>query len=407
LSRIHASIQGLLVVGVDSVSVATSARKAGYKVYAADYFGDLDLKRACSAIESMVHQKPGKSSGKMRSKFKPETFLKMARRLITKFMIDAIVLSSGLDDNFDMLCELDALAPILGNSPQTIEKVRRKPEVFEELESLGIAHPETAVAENLDEAEAKADEIGYPLVIKPVAGFGGVGVRIARDSRSLQSNFSEVSAFGREVVVQKLIGGVHASISFLSTSKHSTVLTVNEQLLGLPFLFQPQPFGYCGNVVPLRVVDSLFEKCRQIVHTVASHFELRGSNGIDVVISEDGTPYVIEVNPRFQGTLECVERALGINIVESHINACLKGSLPTIEKQPATVSTRLVLYAPNKVKAPDLTTIREARDIPLPASIVEKSEPVCSIVTEGRSRGSSFNSAKKLARSVYSMLSAV
>jgi len=407
LPRIRTDIQRLLIVGADSASVAASAGRAGHKVYAADYFGDLDLKRACSAFESIIHQKPGKSSGKMESKFKSEAFLKMARRLIRRFTIDAIVLSSGLDDDFDVLRELDALAPILGNSPRTIKKVRHTLGFFEELENLGVAHPETAVAENLDEAKTQADEIGYPLVIKRVAGFGGVGVRIARDSRSLQRNFSEVSAFGRRVVVQRLIGGVHASISFLSTAKHSTVLTVNEQLLGLPFLFQPQPFGYCGNIVPLRVMDSLLEKCRQIVQTVASHFELRGSNGIDVVISEDGVPYVIEANPRFQGTLECVERTLRINVVESHINACLKGSLPTVKRQPATFSTRLVLYAPKKAVAPDLTAVREARDIPLPASVIEKGEPVCSIVTDGKRRGSSFNSAKKFARSVYSMLTPV
>ena len=37
----------LLLVGMDLVGLALSAKKAGYSVYAADYFGDLDLRKAC------------------------------------------------------------------------------------------------------------------------------------------------------------------------------------------------------------------------------------------------------------------------------------------------------------------------------------------------------------------------
>lgn len=397
------SIQNLLVVGIDTVSIANSAKKACYKIYAADYFGDMDLRCVCSGFKAIIKQKRGTSCGRMESKFKPEAFLKIANSISEKYKIDAILLSSGLDDDFNILYELNDLAPILGNSPRVIERVRKKPRFFKELKRLGIAHPETAIVKDIDEAKSSAARIGYPVVVKPVRGFGGDSIRTARNFKELERAF-KISFVSEEILVQKFINGLHASISLLATTKDVKTLTINEQLLGLHFLFQQEPFGYCGNIVPLYVADSIFKRCKHITEKIASHFGLQGSNGIDLVISKEGTPYVVEVNPRLQGTLECVERVIGINLVKSHVNACLHGSLPTIKERTSTFCTRLILYSPKRIIAPDLVAFREVRDVPLPECIIEKGEPICSIITEGKNRNFSFQKARKLAKSIYNMV---
>jgi len=392
------------VVGIDIVSIAKSAKEAGYKIYAADYFGDIDLRRVCSGYEAIIEQKRGKSCGRMESKFKTEAFLKMTKSLLQRFKIDAILLSSGLDDYFDVLYGLDELAPILGNPPEVIERVRKKTGFFKELKRLGITHPETEIVKNVDEAKTAAVEIGYPVVVKPIRGFGGLGIRTVQNSNEMERAFFEVSLVAKDVLVQKFINGIHASVSFLVADKDVEVLTLNEQLLGLRFLFQQEPFGYCGNIVPLYFADSVLEKCKSIAEKIALHFGLNGSNGIDLVISKEGKPHVVEVNPRFQGTVECVERVLGINLVGSHINACLYGSLPKIKEKKPTFCTRLILYASKRVIAPNLTGFREVRDVPLPGIIIEKGEPLCSIITEGKNRKISFQKAKKIAKSIYAIL---
>jgi hypothetical protein len=206
-------------------------------------------------------------------------------------------------------------------------------------------------------------------------------------------------------MVQKFIAGIHASISFLATDSGSELLTVNEQLLGAPYLFHQEPFGYCGNIVPLRLADHLLGKYRSITEKITLHFNLNGSNGIDVIISKEGVPYVVEVNPRFQGTLECVNRVLGINLVKTHINACLHFSLPAVKEETSIFCTRLILYAPKRIVAPDLNVFHEVMDVPLPGTIIEKGEPLCSVLTEGKNRKLSFHTAKNLAESVYNMLS--
>jgi len=401
---LKSQIKNLLVVGIDTLSIAKSAKKAGYNIYAADYFGDVDLRRVCSGFKAIVKQRRGKSCGRISSKFKPEIFLKMAKFLSEKYEIDAILLSSGLDDDFNVLYGLNDLAPILGNSPKVIAGVREKSRFFEELKRLGIPYPETAIVKNIEEAKAAAAEIEYPIVVKPMRGFGGASIRIAHNPKEMERAFSEVSLLGKNVLVQKLIEGIHASVSLLVADKDAKTLTINEQLLGLRFLFQQEPFGYCGNMVPLCLANSISEKCGHLTEKIALHFGLNGSNGIDLVISKEGTPYVIEVNPRFQGSLECVERVLGINLVRAHINACLHGSLPSIKEKTSTFCTRLILYSPKRIITPDLTSFRDVRDVPLPESVIEKGEPLCSIITEGKNRNFSFQNARKLAESIYNML---
>ena len=398
------NIRNLLVIGIDVVSLTVSARKAGYQVYVADFFGDQDLKHVCSKSLSIIKQKPEKTCGQMSGDFNPEALLQLARELLKKNTIDAALLSSGLDDYLDVLFELNDLIPILGNHPNVIKKIRDKMNFFQELKRLGIPHPETAIAENYEEAREKSKDIGYPVLVKPSRGFGGVGIRKAQNSKELRQAFRDASFFDEKVLIQEHISGTPASASLISSTNRAITLILNEQLLGLDEVSQEEPFGYCGNVVPLMATRAVTDKCKDIVERIAMHFGLVGSNGIDLVISNDGIPYVVEVNPRFQGTLECVEQVLGINMVKAHVKACLEGILPTIIKKPQVFCTRLILFAPQRSMVPDLTIFEEVRDIPIPRVIVEKGEPVCSIIVEAADRNSSLRKAKAIAKLIRKSL---
>ena len=150
------TLTNLLLVGMDLVGLANSAKRAGYGVYAADYFGDRDLRKVCDGCKSILKQRDGKSSGSIESNFDPNAFLKMAKSLSEKKQMDAILLSSGLDDSFEVLCELNELVDIVGNKPDTIRKIRDRDVFFRELKRLRIPHPYTSVADSLEEESLAA-----------------------------------------------------------------------------------------------------------------------------------------------------------------------------------------------------------------------------------------------------------
>jgi len=399
-SRIH----DLLVIGVDVASLAASARRAGYKVYAVDYFGDQDLRRVCEETLSIVEQREGRSCGRLSLDFNPDALLQLARSLLKKRSIDAALLSSGLEDFPNILFKLFDLVPILGNPPELIQRVRDKEEFFHQLKRLGIQHPETAVAEDFKEARRKSKEIGYPVVVKPIRSFAGAGIRKVKNLREFERAFKEVSLLNEAVLVQEYISGMAASASLISSGQKVSTLTVNEQLIGIRAIGQQEPFGYCWNVVPLSAAKTVVDECRSIAEKIVLHFGLIGSNGVDLVVSEDGRPNVIEVNPRFQGTLECVERVLRMNVVDAHVKVCTQATLPTIPDEISCYCTRLILFAPQRSTVPDLNGFEGVRDLPLPGVIVEKGEPVCSIIAEGASRDSSFKEANKIVKSIVKLL---
>jgi len=396
-------LRSLLVIGMDVVPLALSAKKAGYKVYGVDYFGDQDLKRVCVENRSILQQRAGESCGHL-SDFNPESLPSLARALLRNHKIDAALLASGLDDSPEVLHELNDLIPIVGNAPKVIEKVRDKAYFFQEIERLGAPHPETAVTKSLKEAEYKAKEMGYPIVVKPFKGFGGAGVRKVNGSQEIRRAFREASLLNENVLIQKFITGTPASVTLISSKSGAVSLTVNEQLLGLKEVGQREPFGYCGNIVPLEASSSTIGKCMETARRVVSHFDLLGSNGVDMVVSQEGKTYVMEVNPRFQGTLECVEKVFGLNLVEWHLKACLQGLLPKKVRCPSHFCTRLISFAPQRSGAPNLEKLREIRDIPLPGVVIEEGEPLCSILTEGPTRSSSLKKAKRMANSISRLL---
>jgi len=244
-------IRNVLVIGIDVVSLASSARKAGYQVYAVDYFGDQDLKDLCHKTRSIIKQRAGETCRQLNTNFSLEALIQLTKDLLKSSEIDVTLLSSGLEDSPEVLFELNDLVPILGNPPDVIQKVRNKTKFFWELERLGIPHLETATAKNFEEAKEKSKDIGFPVVVKPSRGFGGAGVREARNAKELKQAFLDAALFDNKVLIQERVFGTPASASLISSTDKAVVLTLNEQLLGIREVGQREPFGYCGNVVPL------------------------------------------------------------------------------------------------------------------------------------------------------------
>ncbi|MEM3041024.1 MAG: ATP-grasp domain-containing protein, partial [Nitrososphaerota archaeon] len=176
-----------------------------------------------------------------------------------------------------------------------------------------------------------------------------------------------------------------------------------KQLIGIRQLGAPTCFTYCGNITPLKAPPTTLKLCKLICSEVSNTFGLVGSNGVDFVLDSSGKPWILEVNPRFQATIECVEKMLGINLVEAHIAAC-EGSLITPPSVSQGYFTRVILYAKRRCSVPDLSILYGVRDIPIPGVIVEKGEPVCSVFTTGQTETESIDKAIKCTRKIYRLL---
>lgn len=388
LSREDIQVEKLLVVGIDATSVSLSASRAGFEVFGVDYFGDLDLKKNCKASSSLREEKIFSGSRDFSSKENMQDLIRIAGRVASEHEVDGILLASGLENYPDMLVELQDFSDIIGNRPETIGKARDWEFLFREMRRRGILYPETVITETLDETKKAARDIGYPIVLKPSRGSGGMGISLARTSKELENKYRYSATGDEEMLIQEFINGITASASVIATDAKASVLCLTEQLIGDQKLGQKEPFGWCGNIVPLDAPPEMVKESIESAKMIVEGLGLVGSNGVDFVLSNSGVPYIVEVNPRFQETIECVDKHLDTNIVLDHINACLRNRSPHKLTGRGGSWARLVLFATRRSYVERVFEDEVIRNIPPPESIIDVGEPICSIVISGKDRSS-------------------
>jgi len=375
----------LLVAGLNVRPVALSAVHAGYDVSVVDFFGDVDLTREVSDVHSIGGE------------YSAERLCERAVEVAKANKPDGVLLTSELGGNPEYVREIEGVSPVLGNDSARVSGVRDWAPFFRKLDGLGVAHPETFVVEGEDEAEEASESLGYPLVVKPVHGSAGFGVALAENRKDVLAHLKE---YGR-ILVQEYIEGVDASVSLLGDGKSAQAVSFNKQLLGLPMLGCTKRFQYCGNLVPFE--HGTREEAVEAAEKVCTVFGLLGSVGIDFVLADK--PYLIEVNPRFADTLECVERAYGINLVEEHVRAC-GGERWAFTQKPSRVWCKGILYADRDLTVDgDLTHIENCVDIYLPETKVSADEPVCSAIASGETEKQALKNLEKKIEEIKTQLS--
>ncbi len=357
----------ILIIGNSTRSVVCSARKAGYTVYALDRFGDVDM-LTCAHRAEFFEGMPEKRLYELAASF-------------GKF--DFVILGPG----FEKL----KLGNTLNNRLSVIEEVNDKLKITEKLSSIGMPHPETRTLE-------KASELEFPLMVKPRFGSGGIRNLLIRSAEELVAFKDRNDA--DEFIVQEFIEGIPCSASLISTGSKAAVIALNEQLIGVPWLTR-MPFAYCGNVTPFHTKFN--NEMIQYATRIAIEFNLVGSNGVDFIATEKGV-FVIEINPRFQGSLDTVELSTGINIFDSHVKS-FAGKLP----EPAETicfAAKAIVYANSNItidkKISKILTEYmgkgRATDIPQEGWAVRPDEPVATLIETGRTRKIVFDKISTSAR---------
>ena len=348
-------VKKVIVIGNSVRSIACSARRAGYTVYALDRFGDVDTQKCAIKAQIIEHMDDRE----------------LQHNIGSFGGADAIVLGPG----FEHLKFKNAL-----NNPEEImEEAGNKSKLPKKLRSMGIPHPGT-------EPIGKADVLGFPLMVKPISGSGGMkNIKVRNDE---ELNLFRKRRDSHEFIAQEFVEGIPCSASVISTGDEAVVVAVNEQLIGIQRLTR-LPFAYCGNVTPF---ETIFRKLiEEYSKQIAIEFKLQGSNGIDFMLTEKGV-YVIEVNPRFQGSIDTVELSTGLNVFDAHIKS-FSGELPKL-REPQCFAAKNIIYADKKLKINrDIsdTLVKymskgKAADIPHPGQEVSLDEPVTTILATARTR---------------------
>ncbi|MGZ7135178.1 MAG: ATP-grasp domain-containing protein [Methanobacterium sp.] len=371
-------MKNVLVVGTNTRPVACSAKKMGYNVYSVDYFCTSDLVRCSDYLRCMLTQLPFETCGNYADKYDPDLLQQFADEVVDE--VDYILCSSGaLPENFPK-------SKIIGN--KKISHIENKYNLYKLLKRK-FQVPETFLVSSHQEAAEIANSFhDKNFIVKPVIGAGGKDIRRFEETTP-NSDFSRF-------MLQEVIEGKSISASVLSTKNKAKTLLTSQQIIGNGQLGQPDEFAYCGNIAPYS--DGPYIK--RTAEEVINELSLVGSNGVDM-IEKDGELYIIEANPRFQGTLECAETVLGINLFDAHFKAS-SGRLIEIP-EPEGYAVKMVVFAKWRSIAGKLN-FEGVYDIPERNVIIEKDEPAATVVARGNTLEDAINNGQKIVNKVYDYL---
>ena len=338
-------MNSILVIGNNVRNVVQSARKAGYKVLALTNYFDADLFLYAERVE----------------KIKSERIGKQATRLAEESGA-YVVLTSGFED-------LKLNAPILGSEHKAIKEVVDKLRFYKRLENAGIPFPEL-VSEN--------EEDFKKIIAKPRKGGGGEEIHFLNELNKAEKS---------DYIYQRYIDGIPCSVSLIASENYVVPIAINKMFVGWKEM-NADGFRYCGNLTPFIVDSEEKNELIKIAVETASLFDLLGSVGVDFILADK--PYVLELNPRFQGSLDSIEWSCDTNLFKLHVKGFFgeKVEIPKFYR----LAARAILFADKKV---DIRCSPIGNpffaDIPFVNQTYESKDPVVSILSADKSESEVIN----------------
>jgi carbamoyl-phosphate synthase large subunit len=199
--------------------------------------------------------------------------------------------------------------PIIGTSPESIHLAEDRKQFGKLLSRLKIPQPENGTAMNVEEALTVASRIGYPVLVRPSYVLGGRAMVIAYDEASLGEYAARVEELqgALPILVDRFLeNATEVDVDCLADGTDVVVAGIMEHIeeAGIHS-------GDSSCVLPSQQIPEPQRKMlRDYTRTLALQLNVVGLMNVQYAI-QNGTIYVLEVNPRASRTVPYVSKATG------------------------------------------------------------------------------------------------
>lgn len=209
--------------------------------------------------------------------------------------------------------------PILGTSPEAIDAAEDRAEFGLVLEHAGLPAPAHGTALSDDQALAVAEQIGYPVLVRPSYVLGGRGMEIVYERDGLVDYLARAGAEP---------GGAYASGPLLIDRFLDDAIEIDvdalydgtELFLGGVMEHIEEAGIHSGDsacvLPPMTLSDAEIARIRRSTEAIAAGVGVRGLINIQYALMSD-TLYVIEANPRASRTVPFVSKATGVQLAKA------------------------------------------------------------------------------------------
>lgn len=410
-------IKTVLIVGFNTRPLAYSLKNSGYKVYAVDFFGDLDLYP--NVQDSLVLIKELATNYNSIKERYSTLLSKYTIKMLEKYPeIDYLIIGSGLDDAYKERDEI--LHEVknkkyrilnLNNNIETIKRARNIESIFKYLESCNIFVPFTF---SYNKLELYINTLKFPCIFKKSRSAGGLNVFKIENIEELSNIVKklQLKSFNPlEWIIQEYIDGIPISCTTLSNGRECEVISINQQIIGEQLLNAPKEFMYCGNIVPANLPEKDEKLISKISKLLSVQLGLKGINGFDYIL-RDHHPYLMEINPRIPGSIRASETCIGLSLIDLHIKSFVEKKWNKVKNQVKSskfngFSTKFIFFAPKEISKTELTEINNLEfihDKSEPIKSILKGEPVCTILVNAKEKSESYNNALNIVSKINKII---
>ncbi|RMH59815.1 MAG: ATP-grasp domain-containing protein [Candidatus Hydrogenedentota bacterium] len=277
------------------------------------------------------------------------------------------VLTVGTDASLTVAAVSGALG-LPGIHYEAAENATHKVKMRRALREGGVAVPDFKGVWTIEEAKEAANEIGYPVVLKPVDNMGARGVSRATGPGTLEPAFRYAKSCSTtgEVIVEKMMTGPELSIDALVWDGDIICIGIADRIIGLPPYFVE-----LGHTLPTREPDSVLREVEAVMLKAVRALGITtGAAKGDIKLTPDG-PMVGEVAARLSGgwmSSHTFPLATGYSMIRGAIEIAL-GVKPEIPRfQNRVAMERAIISTPGVVTKID--GIRDARSLPGVAEVI-------------------------------------
>ena len=202
---------------------------------------------------------------------------------------------------------------ILGTSPAVIDLAEDRDQFRAMMDKLEIPMPESGMATTVDEAISIANEIGYPVMVRPSYVLGGRGMEVVYDDESMSDYMK--AAVGvtpdRPILIDRFLNNaLECESDAISDGTHAFVPAVMEhiELAGVHS-------GDSACIIPSEhISEENVRLIKEYTRRIAEEMHVKGLMNMQYAI-EKGKVYVLEANPRASRTVPLVSKVCDIRMV--------------------------------------------------------------------------------------------
>ena len=247
--------------------------------------------------------------------------------------------------------------PILGTSAENVDAAEDR-ELFDEiLEQCEIPRPKGHTVFTAEEAKKAANELGYPVLVRPSYVLGGQGLQIAISDEDVDEFIGNINRIAQEhpILVDKYLQGKEIEVDAVCDGTDILIPGIMEHIERAGVHSGDSISVYPAQSISQHAKDTIVEYTKRLARSL----HVIGMINIQFIVCGEDV-YVIEVNPRSSRTVPYISKVTGIPIVPLATKVILGHTIrelgyePGLQREADYIAIKMPVFSFEKIRGADI-----------------------------------------------------